>query len=151
MEKNIAIAFVDSNLDNIIFIVAIIGVAKNAPIIPQKAHQKSNAIISINQLKFSLSHIIFGSTKFPVTNCGILRHKSINSDIGILPKVTSEYKNGSPKAIIAQTAGTKSNINTNSQNVSAKSSQNKLIIIIATIPLNKARKNLEIKYVFKSW
>ena len=102
---------------------------------PKKQSQNKNNIIS-------LSHIIFGSTKFPVTIWGIYIESNINKEVQTLSKITKEYKNGSQRATKAQTIGIKSITKTISQKVKAKSSQKKLIIIVATTPLNKAKKIL---------
>ena len=139
-----------SNFDKIIFIVTMIGVAKKAQIIHQNWVQKSKAKTKTIWLILSLSHIIFGSTKFPVTIWGTYIENSIKNEDQILSKTTKEYKKGSQSAIKAQTIGIKSITKTISQKVKAKSSQKKLIIIVATTPLNKAKKNFVEKYKFKS-
>lgn len=79
LESIIAIGFVVLNWANIIFILAISGTARNAPIIPHIPDQNISATMMINELKLSLSHIIFGSMTFPEINWGINRHaKRIN-------------------------------------------------------------------------
>lgn len=90
MERRIDINLVDSNLDNIIFIVAIIGVERKAHIIHQNWYQNKSATIKTKELKFNLSHITFGSIKFQVINWGIFKAKSKKNDIQTLSKVTSE-------------------------------------------------------------
>lgn len=119
----------------------IMGVAINAPTIPQSCDQKSKLITIKIVLMFNFCHIILGSTKFQVITCGISKHKSNKNDVPMLSKTTNEYKNGNHSAIKAQTMGTKSIIKTISQNVNAKGNQNKVIITVATTAFIEARKN----------
>ena len=71
-----AIGLVLLNLASTIFMAAISGTARNAPISPHILDQKIRAKSIINELRLSLFHIIFGSIIFPEINCGIKRQAS---------------------------------------------------------------------------
>ncbi|MDR1987510.1 MAG: hypothetical protein LBQ24_01785 [Candidatus Peribacteria bacterium] len=65
-ENKIAIGLVESNTENIIFIITIIGTDKNIQTGHQITHQKTSPKIMTIGLKFNLFHKNFGSTIFHI-------------------------------------------------------------------------------------
>ena len=118
---SIASGLVASILDNIIFIITIIGTDNSIPTTHHIIHQNHNEIIITRGLRFNLFHIKRGSIIFHISTCTHASQANTAKKEKVKPNWIIAKNMGNNTAIIDQIVGIKFNINTSSAQNKAKS------------------------------